>query len=264
MAVLSNEGGHGFWMLVARICWLSAYGVTAFSALWFAFINFLGDEANHPLDFLSNKLRTRPYWYLLVLFGLGGLVSADIFSGEVEELQSTLPELMVSVNLEGFMLVGTMMLNESAAAGMVVMLLHIIISKGLVLIVSIPTLDFLPGAIYANMYFFLYMFFVFVLKTGAERHGHLLDKQEAGNNQNPAKKSKVKLPEGASTVPRLWARTILYGNPVLMILSDILFLAVYLMSRGEYGKALTICYSIVATLLLFGCCSQFRAGTTVE
>jgi len=261
MAVLSNEGGHGFWMFVARICWIAAYGVTAFSALWFAFVNFLGDEANHPLDFLSNKLRSRPYWYLLVLFGLGGLVGADIFSGEVEELQSTLPELMVALNVEGFLLVGTMMLKESAAAGMVTMLLHIIVSKGLVLIVSIPNLDFLPGAMYANMYFFLYMFFVFVVKTGAERHADLLVKQD----ENPEMtKSKVRVPEGASTVPRLWARTILYGNPVLMILTDILFLAVYLMSRGEYGKALTICYSIVATLLLFGCCSQFRAGTTVE
>lgn len=260
MAVLSNEGGHGFWMLVARICWFAAYGVTAFSALWFAIINFLGDEINHPLDFLSNKLRTRPYWYLLVLFGLGGLVGADIFSGEVEELQNTLPELMVSVNVEGFLLVGTMMLKESAAAGMVTMLLHILISKGLVLIVSIPSLDFLPGAIYANLYFFLYMLFVFMLKTSAERHAALLNKDDGG----PPVQSRVRLPEGSETVPRLWARTILYGNPVLMILIDILFLAVYLMSRGEYGKALTICYSIIATCLLVGCCSQYRAGTTVE
>ena len=60
--------------------------------VWFAFINFLGDELHHPLDFFSNKMRTRqvslkpehhsqcesrsnshtcsasqrrPYWYLL-------------------------------------------------------------------------------------------------------------------------------------------------------------------------------------------------------
>lgn len=27
--------------------------------VWFAFINFLGDELYHPLDFFSNKMRTR-------------------------------------------------------------------------------------------------------------------------------------------------------------------------------------------------------------
>ena len=30
-----------------------------FCEVWFAFINFVGDELHHPLDFFSNKMRTR-------------------------------------------------------------------------------------------------------------------------------------------------------------------------------------------------------------
>ena len=35
---------------------LSGFAVTE---VWFAFINFIGDELHHPLDFFSNKMRTR-------------------------------------------------------------------------------------------------------------------------------------------------------------------------------------------------------------
>eukprot|EP00913_Durusdinium_trenchii_P034186 g31994.t1 len=46
--------------------------------------------------------------------------------------------------------------------------------------------------------------------------------------------SKFVLKEGAERVPKLWAHTILRGCPILLVVTDILFLAVYLMSRGEY------------------------------
>lgn len=252
----NNAGGHGFWQLSSEVCFLAAYGTTALAAVWFAFINFLGDELHHPLDFFSNKLRTRPYWYIIVLMAFAGLLVFDNASGEMTELQNTLPELVVTIYVEGFMLVGTMMMKESAGAAMVTMLGHMIVSKGLVITVTILPAAFLPGAFYSNCFLIIYMFFVFFLQMGAERH--------AGYLQKPEATSRVELPEGADRVPRLWAKAILYGNPVLMIVLDIMFLAVFLMSRGEYGKALTICYSIVATLLLMGCCSQYRAGTTVD
>ena len=61
-----------------EVCFYAAYGTTGVAAamrlvrdalksdtsrlrwkVWFAFINFLGDEVYHPLDFFSNKMRTR-------------------------------------------------------------------------------------------------------------------------------------------------------------------------------------------------------------
>ena len=33
--------------------------------VWFAAVNFVGDEAYHPLDFFSNKMRTRPRFFVL-------------------------------------------------------------------------------------------------------------------------------------------------------------------------------------------------------
>jgi len=254
----SNESGHNFWIVASNVGFYAAYGSTAIAAVWFAFINFLGDELYHPLDFFSNKLRTRPYWYVLVLAFLAGLLGMDMATGDWAELAKTLPELAVATNVQGFVLVGTMMMFESAGAAMVTMLAHMIFTKGLVVIVTIPTPPFLPGAVYSNGYFLANMFFVFFLKVGAERHARSLEKLEEGQT------SKWVLPEGAERVPKLWARSVLYGNPVLMLLTDIMFLAVYLMSRGEYGKALTICYFICALLLLMGCCSQYKAGTTVD
>eukprot|EP00913_Durusdinium_trenchii_P027071 g25406.t1 len=166
----SNDDGHNFWMQSSRVCFYAAYGTTGVAAVWFAFINFLGDELYHPLDFFSNKMRTRPYWYFLVLAATGGLLSIDMASGYLDELSNTLPELVVCTNLQGFVLVGRMMLSESAGAAMVTMLAHMIITKGLVVIVTVPTAPFMPGAVYSNGYFLLYMFFVFFLKVGAERH----------------------------------------------------------------------------------------------
>ncbi|CAJ1332782.1 unnamed protein product [Effrenium voratum] len=252
----SNDDGHNFWVQSSQVCFYAAYGTTGLAAVWFAFINFIGDELHHPLDFFSNKMRTRPYWYLLVLAATGGLLGLDMASGYLDELSKTLPELVVCTNLEGFVLVGTMMFAESAGAAMVTMLAHMIITKGLVVIVTIPTAPFMPGAVYSNAYFLLHMFFVFFLKVGAERHARYLVKIEY--------QSKLVLSEGAERVPQLWARTILRGCPILLVVTDILFLAVYLMSRGEYGKAITILYFITAILMLLGCCSQYKSGTTVE
>lgn len=252
----SNDDGHNFWMQSSRVCFYAAYGTTGVAAVWFAFINFLGDELYHPLDFFSNKMRTRPYWYFLVLAATGGLLSIDMASGYLDELSNTLPELVVCTNLQGFVLVGRMMLSESAGAAMVTMLAHMIITKGLVVIVTVPTAPFMPGAVYSNGYFLLYMFFVFFLKVGAERHARYLTKIEFH--------SKFVLKEGAERVPKLWAHTILRGCPILLVVTDILFLAVYLMSRGEYGKAITILYFITALAMLLGCCSQYKSGTTVE
>mmetsp|Transcript_39203 Transcript_39203/g.73106 ORF Transcript_39203/g.73106 Transcript_39203/m.73106 type:complete len:255 (-) Transcript_39203:66-830(-) len=252
----SNEEGHNFWMSSAQVCFYAAYGTTGLAAVWFAAINFLGDEIYHPLDFFSNKMRTRPYWYLLVLAATGGLLGLDMASGYLNELSTALPELVVCTSLEGFLLVGTMMLSESAGAAIVTMLAHMIIKKGLVIIVTIPTAPVMPGAVYANAYFILHIFFVFFLQVGAQRHARHLVKIE---NQ-----SRFVLPDGAERVPKLWARTVLRGCPVLLVVTDILFLAVYLMSRGEYGKTITILYFITALGMLLGCCSQYKSGTTVE
>ncbi|CAE7682262.1 unnamed protein product [Symbiodinium pilosum] len=113
-------------------------------------------------------MRTRPYWYIVVLAATGGLLGLDIASGYLDELSNALPELVVCTNLEGFVLVGTMMLSESAGAAMVTMLAHMIITKGLVVVVTIPTAPFMPGAVYSNAYFLLHMFFVFFLKAMVE------------------------------------------------------------------------------------------------
>ncbi|CAE7224112.1 unnamed protein product, partial [Symbiodinium necroappetens] len=132
--------------------------------VWFAAVNFVGDEAYHPLDFFSNKMRTRPYWYLAVVAATGGLLGLDMASGYLEELSNALPELVVCTNLQGFVLVGTMMFSESAGAAMVTMLAHMIVTKGFVVVITIPTAPFMPGAVYSNAYFMMYIFFVFFLK----------------------------------------------------------------------------------------------------
>ncbi|CAE7183873.1 unnamed protein product [Symbiodinium microadriaticum] len=252
----SNEEGHNFWMLTSQVCFYAAYGTTGLAAVWFAAVNFVGDEAYHPLDFFSNKMRTRPYWYLAVVAATGGLLGLDMASGYLEELSNALPELVVCTNLQGFVLVGTMMFSESAGAAMVTMLAHMIVTKGFVVVITIPTAPFMPGAVYSNAYFMMYIFFVFFLKVGAERHARHLVKIQF--------QSKFALPDGAERVPKLWARTVLRGCPVLLLVTDILFLAVYLMSRGEYGKTITILYFITALGMLLGCCSQYKSGTTVE
>ncbi|OLP95238.1 hypothetical protein AK812_SmicGene22660 [Symbiodinium microadriaticum] len=429
----SNEEGHNFWMLTSQVCFYAAYGTTGLAAVWFAAVNFVGDEAYHPLDFFSNKMRTRPYWYLAVVAATGGLLGLDMASGYLEELSNALPELVVCTNLQGFVLVGTMMFSESAGAAMVTMLAHMIVTKGFVVVITIPTAPFMPGAVYSNAYFMMYIFFVFFLKARGTKNqnaqdsgildlgsccvyeyeshdeisfttlpppsrtgsccfgalfgddNHLLSISEACEAHSPFKpvvklrdffsifldianglglmdldcdlirkiynsdppqdgkytcqrllctegsredekepkmnmgdkigweafnescghspvrhlpmlkdwlkptnrkfyslykkvgaerharhlvkiqfQSKFALPDGAERVPKLWARTVLRGCPVLLLVTDILFLAVYLMSRGEYGKTITILYFITALGMLLGCCSQYKSGTTVE
>ncbi|CAE8701510.1 unnamed protein product, partial [Polarella glacialis] len=160
-----------FWQNAAVVCFASAFVLTAIAAVWFAMINYVGNELYHPLDFFSNKLRTRPYWFALTIVGVGLMLLIDTVSGEMDALTSVLPELAVAQNLQGFVSVVSMMYNESAGAALVTMLLHQVFSKTMVLIITVATPPklFSAGVMYSNGYFVANMFCVTWIQFGFNR-----------------------------------------------------------------------------------------------
>lgn len=237
---------------LATVVWFVLLGQTGLAAVWFMFRNFLSDELYHPLDFYSNKLRTRPHYLALVLGVLGGGAVLILFSGILWTVFDTLPELGFAVQLQALVLGAVMIVRESAAAGLVATALNAFVAAGTARIATIPDMPSdQPGVFYSGAYLILGMIFAEWMRVGAERH------VDHDGEKSP-------LPPGAERLPQLWAKTVRYGNPALLVVTNLVFLELYMLEQNEYGWGCAILFYVVAAVLLFGCCYRFRAGTEVE
>jgi|Transcript_85580 hypothetical protein len=239
------------WVDFAYMLGMAAFGVLIAIAVLFVYTNFIQPEMYHPLDWYSNKLRTRPHNFLGLIFIFGISSMVIMVTGSLP-LMLKVPELAVAVYLQGFMIMVVMIAKESTATALCALLLYEFMCIASVLIVMIPDVPGNePGWIYSAMFLIMNMVFTFWIKAGVRRHhGH------DGEDKL--------VPEGAGRLFELWEKTVLRGNPLLLIATNLAFLCVFQINAGSIGWALAILYYVVAGLLLAGCCYSYRAGTEVD
>merc|ERR1712032_53290 len=105
------------------------------------------------------------------------------------------------------------------------------------MIVMIPTPDDQPGWVFSSVFYVANIVWVLWARTGVERH---LGRDGA---------SKI-LPTGAENLPLLWAKAVLWGNPVLLLGTNIIQLVVWFLSKEMYGGALAVVYYVVSLFLI--------------
>lgn len=222
------------------------------TVLWFAFLNFVANEVYHPLDFYSNTLRTKPYWYMIEVVLLGGIVAGVASTGQLGTFHKFLPELASAIYLQGLAITLVVALSLSAGAAMTAQLAYAFTAACLTLIVTIPTAPGKrPGVVYSGLYFLINIIWVAWLRVGMRRHYGRDNKQ-------------VNYPPGFEKLPQLWASAVLWGNPLLLFITNLVYLVVYMIDLGMYGGAFAAAYFVVSTVLVLGCCRSYRAGTELE
>jgi len=247
-----DDSGNAFWPGIAQMMWLGVMGYVMLSFVWTIFINFVADEAHQPLDFYSNKLRTRPYWLILEILVLAGATAGVNQSGQAKSFNDGLPEVAIACYLEGFIIALSELVQNSAATSLTAMVIYVFVGPGLCMVTLVPTLPLnRPGVFYGVLCFIVNMIFVGWLKIGVRRHigqdGH----------------AKL-LPAGAERLFEVWNKAVFRWNPLLMTLTSMAYGVEYLQSTGEYGWACALAYYVIALLLLAGCCRQFHTGTELE
>mmetsp|Transcript_53505 Transcript_53505/g.171459 ORF Transcript_53505/g.171459 Transcript_53505/m.171459 type:complete len:243 (+) Transcript_53505:132-860(+) len=237
------------WEVAAQVFGYVSLVYVGLTSSWFLVVNFLAAEESQPLDYYSNKLRIRPYWYALIILALVAVTLAVSITDQLGLLVKTLPELVVTAYLQGLTIAATVGLFESSAAALVSMLFYVVVGTATLLIVTIPTPPFgRPGVVYSNAFLVAKMVGVAWLKIGVGRH--YIDTKP--------------LPAGAERLPELWAKAVLWGNPLLLIILDLLYAVLWQLEKDNFGSALSISYFVVASLLLLGCCHSYRAGTELD
>eukprot|EP00927_Polykrikos_kofoidii_P045750 TRINITY_DN39842_c0_g1_i1.p1 TRINITY_DN39842_c0_g1~~TRINITY_DN39842_c0_g1_i1.p1 ORF type:complete len:249 (+),score=30.16 TRINITY_DN39842_c0_g1_i1:47-793(+) len=225
-------------------------GVTCVVAFWFILINFLGDERTHPLDYYSNKLRTRPYLFAAEILFLAASMGILIASGQLQLFEQALPEVAIAVQAQGLVIAVNVLLKVSSAASLTSVGFYIFtgaISVVIIISASLPIKR--QGVVFSSVYIVLNVVFVVWLGNGVKRHlGH--DKGEA------------LVPEGAEVMPRVWSSTVKTSAPSLLVLTNILYLSEYLFTQGRYGQVGAVLYTFVSCLLIAGCCHEFRGENT--
>lgn len=220
--------------------------------LWFAFVNFAGDEVNHPLDFYSNKIRTRPYWFLLMVVIFVALTAFASTGGRMSLFLDHQPELAIAAFLLGFAIGVTVLVRLSAGAALAAMIAYPLVAAATVAIVLIPTLHIdRPGAYYSGAYFIFHILWVAWLNEGVRRHL----REDA---------SRSLLPPGAEKMTQLWAASVYGWSPLLFIGTTLAYAVDHLVAVGRYGFACALAYYVVAGLLLIGCCYRYRSTTTMN
>lgn len=241
-----------FWSGVAEMVCLGAMGYIVVCIVWTIIINFIVAEALQPLDFYSNKFRTRPYWLLIEVVLLGGGLAGMHQSGQTKVLNDGLPEIAIAVYLQGILIGIAMLAKISAAASMTAMLIYAFVGPGLCMVTLVPTLPTnRPGVWYGVLFFLVNMVFVAWFRVGVRRH----------TNQDGAPKI---LPMGAEQLFEAWSKAVFGWNPLLLTLTTLAYGVEYLQFKGEYGYACALGYYVIVFLLLAGCCHQFKTGTELE
>jgi len=240
------------WAAVAKLVCL---GTIFFIMLLFVltiFSNFIADEAHQPLDFYSNKLRTRPYWLMLLILFLGGGIGGVYNTGQTNALNEGLPEVAIACYLEALVIGISALVKESAGTALTSMLLFLLVGSSLCLVSLVPTLPVnRPGVYYAVIYFIVNIIFVYWLKTAVKRHIHVDGQQKV-------------VPPGSERLFICWYEVVCKWNPVMAVLTSMAYGVEYLLSTGEYGWACALAYYVIACVLLVGCCHQFKTGTALE
>lgn len=241
-----------FWPGVAELILLGTMGFVALLVVMTIFVNFLVDEAHQPIDFYSNKLRTRPYWLLIEIVVLGGGLCGVYFANMAKTLNDGLPEIAIACYLEGLAIGMTQLGRVSAASSLTSLCIYGFLAPCLCMITLVPTFPVnRPGIFYSVLYFIVGVIFVFWVKVGVKRHIYV--------DGHP----KI-LPPGAERLFEVWYEAAFKWNPVLTICTSMAYGVEFLVYKGEYGYASALAYSVVASLILAGCCHQFRTGTELE
>jgi MFS family permease len=240
------------WKTLAEVL---AYVCNAFVilvAMWCLFINFVADESHHPLDYYSNKMRTKPYWVIIVSFVLFGLMGAVYGANSTKSLNETLPEVAISCYLEGLIIGSVALFGESAATAVVACILYFFVAGCITTMVLIPTLDFTrAGAYYAGMFLVANMIFVGWAQLAVRRHLTL----DGGKKLVPA---------GSERLFQAWSRAVFRWNPLVVCVQSLIYTVHHLNDVKKYGMACAIGYYVIATLLVCGCCKSFTDGTELE
>lgn len=253
-STLATNGGRLFapvWETAAQVLGVTFLVAVVLPMVSFVYMNFVVAEEKHPLDYYSNRLRTRPFYFVGILGFFAALgTTAIVFPDVSGFVIGAFPELAVAMYLQGLVIVGILLRRESAAAALTGALFYSIAGIATALIVTIPEIPVdRPGALYANAFLLANIVWVLWVSLGVGRR--------RGQQHRL-------LPQGAECVPRQWSKAVLWGNPALLLFLDSFFGVLWQLERGDYGLAFSISYILVATLLLLGCCYNFRAGTEVE
>lgn len=240
------------WQPVAQGLSFLGAAFVAITLILTVFMNFCTDERHHPLDFYSNKIRTRPYWLLIELVLLAGILVAVFLVKLPQQINDNLPEVAIAAYAQGLIIGVSELTGESASASFTSMVLYAFVCCAIVVMTLIPTLQFArPGAFYAGMYLVFNMIIVAWIRTGVKRHLGVDGGQKL-------------LPAGAERLFQLWAVAVLRWNPLVLVLTSMAYVVVHLYDTENYGWACAIFYYILAGLLVFGCCKSFNDGTELE
>merc|ERR1712032_982383 len=200
----------------------------------------------------SNKIRTRPYWFLLMVFGFVALTVLAATGGRLSLFLDYQPELAIAAFLQGFAIGGTVLVRLSAGAALTAMIAYPALAAATVAIVLIPTLPMdRAGAYYSGAFFILNILWVAWLSEGVRRYLH----EDA---------SRQLLPPGAEKMTKLWAMSVYGWSPLLLIGTSLAYAVDQLIAVGKYGFACALAYYVVAALFLLGCCYSFQSTTTMD
>jgi len=241
-----------FWPGISSMVCLGTIGYIMLLSVWTIFINFISDEAHQPLDFYSNKLRTKPYWLVIELVVLGGGIAGVYQTNQMKVLNEGLPEVAIACYLQGLVIAFSTSFGCSAATSLTAMLLYFFVGPALCMVTLVPTLPMnRPGVFYGVIFFIVNVIFVAWVRVGVRRHV----------NRDGA--SRI-LPPGAERLFELWCEAVFKWNPLLATLTSLIYGVEHLQFVGEYGWACALGFYVIAFLLLAGCCRQFKTGTELE
>eukprot|EP00929_Paragymnodinium_shiwhaense_P101249 TRINITY_DN64199_c0_g1_i4.p1 TRINITY_DN64199_c0_g1~~TRINITY_DN64199_c0_g1_i4.p1 ORF type:complete len:275 (+),score=34.77 TRINITY_DN64199_c0_g1_i4:72-827(+) len=241
-----------FWESAAYWYTQGCGGAIGLVVLWFGMVNYIGAEEHHPLDWYSNKMRTRPYWFVLEVLFFGSVAAGLWFGSQLEFFCSLIPELLIAVDSLGLVIGVVVLFGESAAATLTAWAIYTFVSACIVIIIIIPTPPVSrPGLVYSSVFLVVNVLLVIWVELGVYRH---LDREK----RDPL------IPVGSETMPRLWAKAVKRATPLLLIVTNLLYLSQSLVAQNNYGSAAAIVYYVVAVLLLLGCCGSYRADTVIE
>jgi hypothetical protein len=261
------------WGSVATLLFFVLCASAIGGAIWFAVVNFGGDERKHPLDYFSNKLRSRPHVFFLTVAALVACALLPVVMGINDEMAESLPGLAAVIYGLGLAIFCKVSASESTAAGLMALLLYAPTSFFTVLIIMSPMLtESWAGWMYSNMYLAAHLFWVLWLRANANR------RKEPSAQQDPDEEEpslnccqrccRVEvtdlLPKGSDKLTLMWEKAVYFTVPLLLVVSNLMNLFMYCIEEGENGWAAAMAFWMIACSLLAGCCLDYRAGTEVE
>lgn len=239
------------WEAASKVLMFVSAIMTGIIFVKFFIINFIAIEKYHPLDYFSNKMRTKPPCCLLMMVALGGSMWGLILSGQLMLFMQMLPEVAIAVYAQGIIICVKIFVGYSAAAALVAVLLYAVVSIVNIMAVMVVTPPDEPGWIYGSAFLVINFVWIVLLRIAIKRH------VGRDGKENP-------LPPGADKLPKLWAEGVILGTFPILVSTNIVYFVAYLVSVGKYGWACAISLYTVSGVLLLGCCYSYRSGTELE